>query len=236
MIKQDSYVFSYSYGEVKNIMTLQKNKVISEIVTGVMDVKYETLQPCYDFKGNEIGIFKDSKRLRRQCSFKCNELKNTYQSSVEVIQYNYDFFLMNISQKNIRGTKDCLHFIRDRIKIYFKDFKQPSIGISYNSYKKKYERSNIPLEICSRYLDVHNSSRGYKRFIDFDIKKYDKNLHSFIKLHPNHSESAKVVHSLNIEYICNYYGVTERQLRDKRFNRLTHAIKILNNKINNKKI
>jgi hypothetical protein len=40
------------------------------------------------------------------------------------------------------------------------------------------------------------------------------------------------VHSLNIEYICAYYDVTERQLRDKRFNRLSHAIKVLNNKIN----
>lgn len=232
MIKQDSHVFSYGYNEVKNIMILEKNKVISEVVSGIMDIKLETSQTCYDFKGNEIGVFKDSKTLRRQCSFKCNELKDTHQSSVEVIQYNWDFFLMNISQRNIRGTKDCLNFIRDRIKIYFKEFEQPRIGITYNTYKKKYERSNIAIEICSRYLDVYNSSSGYKRFIDFNIKKYDKNLYNFIKLHPDHSESAKTVHSLNIEYICAYYDVTERQLRDKRFNRLSHAIKVLNNKIN----
>lgn len=156
------------------------------------------------------------------------EIKPAYK---EIVQIDYKFYLVPVPERlEIQEGRSQLERLFINYGItglkYIRTFLQEKRH--YTQHRVMYEVER-PLEIYSR--DEYRLNT--KSFINFNYHNYIENYEQALIKYPDYKNEIDRLKNLNINIICDFYMITEKQLKHKNFNRLEHAIRVLNKKINN---
>jgi hypothetical protein len=149
-----------------------------------------------------------------------------------IVQIDYDFYLVPIPERlQIQEGRFLLTslLIKYGIKGIRECWQNFLIEENHYSFPRTMYKVERPLEIM--FSDEYRLNT--KSFMNFNYDNYILNYEKALTKYPNFKKEIDYLKKINIEIICDFYKVTEKQLKSKRFDRLTHAIKILNYKINN---
>lgn len=183
-------------------------------------------QDCYDKNGGYLGNYISEKRYSKE------ETKIKEGNYKRVIQIGYDFKLVS-SDYSLNA---------DEINDFAKVLNKSCIGKFYvdwslsDNERDKDERIKEAelIEITSIGSSRQIQKYVGKSFFNLDLKKYKKNLDTFIKNNDEYySHSAKYLYDINIMNLCDYFMCTEKQLFNS--DKTPFLIRRLNYKINNKK-
>ena len=191
---------------------------------------------CF-YKYNNIDLFTKDGIFYKTLSEK--ELKNEIsevkikKEQSEIIQIDYNFYLIPVSERHSLqdGRYRTISLLEKLgIKGFENTWQTPYFEKYSNTIRKRVYEVSRPLEICFNKEHRYNT----KSFINFDYKKYIKNYNNALIKYPERKDTLFYLKEINLDMICGFYCIDRKLLENNRFNRLTHAIKILNNKINNK--
>ncbi len=150
-----------------------------------------------------------------------------------IVQIDYDFYLVPIPERlQIQQGRQMLVSLLIRYGI--KGIKQCWQKFLYEKNHYSFTRRMFDVERPLEIMFCDEYRLNTKSFINFNYDEYILNYENALKKYPNFKDELDYLKKINIEIICDFYGVSEKQLKSKRFDRLTHAIRVLNNKINNK--
>lgn len=190
--------------------------------------------PLYDSEGNFFMTYRD-----RVIEEEINDTKVYPSEDYEgfgwykyMFQYNYNFYIIpTIRRLTIRDNRE---WFRDAISEFGLEgfFEKEQDTYLENRYIKSIHGNTveIPLEYCGY---IYRSSP--EDFMNFNYANYIKNYEKALIKYPKYKEKLERLKNYNIKIICDFYGVTEKELSSKNFNQIKHTIRAFNKKIKNKR-
>lgn len=210
---------NYFKGSLDNL-EIWNNGEITFFETKIIDL--------YDCKGNfykkeESKVFYNLKKninISKYCTLK-----------KQIIQIDYDFYLVPITERlNIQDGRNKLKNLLKNYGITGLNNYRGYFRRKYHyTYKKPRYEVERPIEVV--FLEEHRTNT--KKFIEFNYDKYISNYKKALLKFPDYKDEINYLKDINISVICDFYDIEEKELKRKDFDRLKHAIKILNRKINN---
>jgi len=222
-LKLDSWFTYNNYykGDLDNLQIWNK---------GLASYKQTKIIDLFDYEGNFYKKEYVDKIIDSEIDLRIDELQRFKKT---IVQIDYDFHLVSIPERL------QLQDGRNQLKILFSNYGIKGFNSYSNNYieyyNKLYKKNSYevykPIEIsfCTE------SRLNTKSFMNFNYKKYIENYKKALKTHPEHEGELNYLKQINLNIICDFYKIDISVLKNKNFNRFKHAIKVLNNKITNKK-
>lgn len=148
-----------------------------------------------------------------------------------IIQIDYDFYLVPIAERLsiIDGRDKLKSLLKDYGLVGFTTYKSFYREIHHYSFERTKYDVDRPIEIC--FCEEHRANT--KKFMEFNYNEYIENYNKALIKYPNHKKTLDHLKFMNINIICDFYMITEKELSSNKFDRLKHAIKVLHKKITN---
>lgn len=189
------------------------------------DINYyiENEIPLYTKK----GVFYKNEYERTYLMKKDNIKIDPYYK--RIIQIDYKFYLIPVAER-LEIQDGRLQLILMLIDYGIKGLKFIHSYLQedrHYSYKRMKYIVDRPLEVC--FYDEYRLNTS--SFINFSYDEYIKNYKKALINYPDYKDEIDRLKIINTHIICDFYGITEKQLSHKNFNRFEHAMKVLNKKI-----
>ena len=153
-----------------------------------------------------------------------------------LVQINYEFHLLPYIHGDINSIDDLQYGLEKVLDKKFHVEHLKEYLLSLRSRRENYitkHHSGFPYEVCFTGFTRSLVCKNYKQFNSFDYQKYLEQKEIFIRENPNYQKECECLFNDNINAICAFYLITEKQLKTNKFNKLEQSIKRLNIKINN---
>lgn len=153
-----------------------------------------------------------------------------------LVQINYEFHLLPYIHGDIKSIDDLQYGLENVLgkKFHVEYLKEYLLYLRLReeNYITKHH-SGFPYEVCFTGFTRSLVSKNYKNFNSFDFQKYLEKKEIFIRENPNYEKECERLFNDNINAICAFYLISEKDLKNNKFNKLEQSIKRLNIKINN---
>jgi len=213
----------YSYFTYNNFYKGDLNK-LELFNKGLIMFKETKALDLFDKDGNFYKTHYEEKIINKESEIQIRH------DSLRIVQIDYQFYLVPVPER--------LTIIDGRSQLKEMLSKYGISGFSFNTYfyekhhykfKRRMYEVFRPIEFCF----CNEVRKNTKSFVDFEYKNYEENYKNALKKYPNNKDEIERLFSKNLNLICDFYEIDISILKAKNFDRLKHAIKILNKKINN---